>query len=257
MQEIKFIEKAIKNAYKKCILRGKKDVLMKEHDFHNFDFATSCDISVENYLTSQIKKYYPNDHIVGEESYHGEEIKDRTWIIDPIDGTIDFYFGLPMWCIQVAFMENGECKFSVIYCPTSDEMYIADESGVRLNGKPLQLNTNIEPNQAIVNICDLVQHDKNLLGLQQSLFKNLANKVSKIKLFGSAGYEYACVAANKIHAYVVITNNIWDYLPGAFLCERAGCPMIKREVNGTKLYVACTNEKIKELIEKEINKYLK
>ncbi len=257
MQEIRFIEKTVRNAYKKCILNAKRDVMLKEHDFCSYDFATSCDISVETYIANHIKKRYPNDNIVGEENFHDNAVTGRTWIIDPIDGTINFYYDLPMWCIQLAFVENGECKFSIIYCPIENLMYIADSRGARLNGRPLTLNTHIPTNQAIVNICDPLQNDKKLLGLQHALYKCLTPKVSKVKMIGSAGYEFACVASNRVHAYVVITNNIWDYLPGEYLCRQAGCAMIEREVCNTKLYVACANAEIKELIEKEIDKYFK
>lgn len=248
MKEIDFLIKTLKAAYKKRI-KGKLEVVEeKEGKGCLHDLVTNCDVAAEKYILAQIKKCFPDDNIVSEESNSNAECKGRCWIIDPIDGTIDFAHNLPMWCLQAAFVENGVAKCSVIYCPTSNELFAADENGATLNGKRIYCNNNVKPIAAIMNICDLVQTNKKVLKKQLAAINYLSDKCSKVKMFGSAGYEFACVATNRIDAYVILTNSIWDIIPGKFLCEQAGCKVFESEVDGLKFVSACANAEIENLL---------
>lgn len=261
MKEIKFIEKLIRQAYKKCILSVSREDMdvdnhIKDHNNHSYDFATICDLAVENYLKTAIAKRYPNDKFICEESENKSLTDDRTWIIDPIDGTINFYHNIPMWCIQLALMENKECKLSVIFCPGTNEMYVANEHGAWCNGKPLSVNKNIPVKKAIFNMCGLMQKNEYFYNMQMHLVTSLGQQLAKVKMFGSAGFEYCCVASGRVHAYWVTCKTIWDWLPGKFICEKAGCSILERDILGNKMIAACANDEIKHVIEKEINNYI-
>lgn len=248
MKEIDFLIKTLKAAYKKCI-KGKLEVVEeKEGKGCLHDLVTNCDVAAEKYILAQIKKHFPDDNIVSEESNANAECKGRCWIIDPIDGTINFSHNLQMWCLQAAFVENGVAKCSVIYCPTSNELFAADENGATVNGKPLCCNNNVAVAASIINICDFVQTNKKVLKKQLEAINYLSDKCSKVKMFGSAGCEFACVAANRIDAYAILTNNLWDIVPGKYLCERAGCKIFETEIDGLKFISASTNIEIENLL---------
>lgn len=248
MKEIDFLTKTLKAAYKKKIAGKLEVVKEKEGKGCLHDLVTNCDIAAEKYILAQIKKHYPCDNIVSEESNSNAECKGRCWIIDPIDGTIDFAHNLPMWCLQAAFVENGEAKCSVIYCPTANELFAADENGATLNSQRISCNNDVKSIAAIMNICDLVQKNKKVLKRQIAAIDYLSDKCSKVKMFGSAGYELSSVAVGRIDAYVLLTNNLWDIAPGKYLCEKAGCRVFETNLDGLKFVSACASVEVENLL---------
>ena len=93
------------------------------------DFATAIDVMNENYIQSAINKQFPSHKIIGEEAVGTGSIppltNDKTWIIDPIDGTTNFASGLPLSCVSIGFCKDGQPYLGVIYAPMTNELYIA------------------------------------------------------------------------------------------------------------------------------------
>lgn len=249
-KELKLLKSIVIKAYKKCIKNKKKDIIRKSNKAYNNDFVTSCDLSVEKYLIKKIKLNFPNDNIVSEEFNSNNKCKGRCWVLDPIDGTINFMRDLPMWCIQTAFVVDGDCKMSVIYCPTLNELYIANEKGLFINDKLVSINKEVEIKDSIVNISSLVQSYNEVYEMQNKLISVLGKDVLKINMFGSAGYEFACVASGKIQAYAIFNNNIWDIVPGRFICEKAGAKIVQKQIGLMNVTIACHSEELLNKIEK-------
>ena len=109
---------------------------------HLGDLVTDADIAVSNFLVSAIQKEYPDHHIHSEEM--AEDINpgaEYEWVIDPIDGTRNFAFGIPMWCNMVAVMKNGEPYLAAVYNPNANELFFAAvEKGAAMNGMPIRVN---------------------------------------------------------------------------------------------------------------------
>ncbi len=243
--ELKFLKGVVINAYDKYIKNTPKMVDRKYSKNYGGDFVTNCDLAVEQYLIQEIKKHYPNDNIVSEENNPNKECVGRCWVIDPIDGTVDFSRDIPMWCIQTAFVVDGECQLAVIYCPTIGELYEASADGLYVNGKKTTINDSVPVQDSIVNFCDIFA-DADKFKYQNSIICGLAPKVMRIKVFGSAGFEFSFVASNKIQAYVLITNNVWDITPGKYICQVAGAEIIESKFGDTKVTIACNSHALAE-----------
>lgn len=254
MEELDFAIKTVKKAYKKCIKGKPINVGVKSTEKFLNDFVTDRDMATEQFITEQIKKCYPNDNIVSEEFNTYNKCEGRCWVLDPIDGTVNFSRKLPLWNIQLAFVVDGETKCAAIYCPTLDEVFSADENGAYLNGEKITVNKDIALENSIINSTGLVPKNENIFNTQINILKDLGRKVLKVKIFGSSGFEFCMVAANRINAYITFyTYNIWDHIPGIFICKQAGCEIIDREFGDGHVCVATATKTLKD----EFEKYLK
>ncbi len=244
-RETKLMAKAIKKLGK-IFLQGADEKTAKG----SRDYVTDKDLKCEEILINTIKKYFPKDNIVSEETNKSNVLADRTWIIDPIDGTLNFMNYLPECGIQVAFYAQGESQLSFIYLPKLDEFYFAKNGGgAYLNGKQIVVNKNLELDQCMVSFSDHKVDEK--------LKKAIAQKVMSTRLFGSACYSFAKTASSSTAAYLIANNNLWDYMPGMLLCKEAGCTCTSGEIDGTTYNLACCNENLSKFITREIKKMAK
>lgn len=128
MKEIDFLKKTVLEANK----ISNNPFKVRNKNSEN-DLVTNLDLEIEKFLIDEIGKEYPNFDIVSEEYNTNNQITDNCFIIDPIDGTINFANNLPLWGIQVACVKNGKTIVSVISLPRINEFYYADETGAYLN----------------------------------------------------------------------------------------------------------------------------
>jgi myo-inositol-1(or 4)-monophosphatase len=99
------------------------------------DFVTRVDREVETFLHASIKKRYPQDGVIGEEGARDSTSSGRTWVIDPIDGTLNFVRGNDAWAISVGVLESGKAALGVLYAPVRGELWSGGRNvPVRLNG---------------------------------------------------------------------------------------------------------------------------
>lgn len=176
------------------------------------DLVTNLDFEVEKYIINELKKGYPSFDIISEEFNNNNKITDNCFIIDPIDGTINFANNLPLWGIQVACVKGGKTIASVISLPRINEFYYADETGAYLNDK--KINVNQVP---IKNALYAIDGNNNLPCMQR-MRKYSSNR----RNFGGVCVSMAFVASGRIHGAVFRSNKAWDYEPGLFLCKMAG-----------------------------------
>ena len=183
------------------------DFIVKSKDDKG-DLITNFDREVEIFIIAKIKAQYPNFDIIGEESSSTEKLTKNCFVIDPIDGTINFANRLPLWVIQVAMIQNGETASSVIYAPKFECMYYADSSGAFLNGEKIKVN-NLSPSKSI----HFATYD-------------IAHKIKRNPLYTRnmvcAGLAYAWTASGNIGATVCGLKNPWDFVPGMYLVKQAG-----------------------------------
>ena len=172
------------------------------------DFVTNSDIKVEKIIIEELKKARPNYSIVSEEN--GTEInkdKNNTWIIDPIDGTINFLHGIPHFAISIALKSNNEIVSGLIFDPIKNEMFFAEkENGAFFNNHRIRVSKKDE-----LNNCLFVTGGK----IQQNL--DLPYRKS-----GSAALDMAYVAAGRYDGYFQNDLNIWDIAAGIIIIKEAG-----------------------------------
>ncbi len=189
-----------------------------------YDLVTDLDTEAERLLRNAIEERYPEDRFVGEETSSAEETGGRTWIVDPIDGTVNFVRGIPMYGTQLALAIDGEPVMSVIYLPEFDEMYTATaEDGARLNGKPLKMKPcDGGLHGSIVAMCDFSRRDHRYREVQYDIIGSMYDKVARMKMFGAACCDFAFLASGRVDVHFRYMNHIWDFLPGMFVCRCAG-----------------------------------
>ena len=172
------------------------------------DFVTNADLKAEKIIIEELKKARPYYSIISEED--GSEInkdKNNTWVIDPIDGTINFLHGVPHFAISIALKSGDEIISGLIYDPIKDEMFYAEkENGAFFNNQRIRVSKKKE-----VNNC---------------LFATGGKSETKIDLpirrSGSAALDLAYVAAGRYDGYFENDLNLWDVAAGIIIIKEAG-----------------------------------
>ena len=184
---------------------------IKEKD-NEGDLVTSVDLKIEQYLISEIQRNYPEFSIISEEYNDHVKTTENCFIIDPIDGSINFANKMPLWGIQAACVRDGKICASVIYLVALDELYEADKHGAYLNGKRIEVNA-YGINRGI---CDIE-------GPNKRKNQDIINKFRHTRNINSTAVAFAWVATGRLSAGAYLKQDkIWDYVPGEFLVEQAG-----------------------------------
>ena len=203
---------------------------------NNGDLVTTYDYMVEQYLISQMNEAYPDFTIISEEYNSNNGLTENCFTIDPIDGTINFAHGLPMWVIQVAMVKKGKVCASVIYAPKLNELYSADSSGAYLNDKPIHV-TDLEFEDSIFSM-----EGKN----RYPVITEVLKYTHHARIPGSAGLDYAFMSAGRTGAVLFRNNSIWDYTPGLYMVQQAGGYVIDEP----SLHIAASTKKVADIIRK-------
>ena len=230
--EAEFLAGIVKEA--ETITRQSYEVHQKDD---RGDLVTSLDLAVENYLISEINKNYPGFDIISEEFHPDGSVTDNCFIIDPIDGTINFANGLPVWGIQIACRKNGSTVASVIDLPNLNEFYCADRIGAYRNGTKIRVKE-VPVKNAVYSLMG-----SNTL----PCIENMCRYSRNFRNFGAACAAFAFMASGRIHGVSFRKETPWDYEPGLFLCRMAGA----ETVNRTGFHAAGMNQEFLDLLEKE------
>jgi len=184
------------------------------------DFVTNADLKAEKIIIEELKKAKPNYSIVSEEK--GIEInkdKNNVWIIDPIDGTINFLHGIPHFAISIALKSNDEIISGLIFDPIKNEMFYAEKN----NGAYLKNHKIRNSKKNKINECLFVTGGK--------IKKQLDLQYRKS---GSAALDLAYVAAGRYDGYFQNELNIWDIAAGIILIKEAGGLISNIDLSNTK-----------------------
>ncbi len=223
------------------------------------DFVTSADKRTEKIIIDELQKAHPEYGIISEERgiINKSNIKNR-WIIDPIDGTLNFLNGIPQFAISIGYEENNEIKCGVIFNPIMNEMYYAEKgNGAFLNNSRMRVSNKKRLENALLVTGGPKQASK----LKDKIFSEyvkVSRKVSSVRKFGSASLDIAYVACGRFDAYWQREINYWDIAAGIIILKEAGgfVEFFENETDGSfKRNILATNsqihEEIKELITKK------
>ncbi len=189
------------------------------------DFVSAADIQSEKILINELSRAYPDYDILAEES--GEiknSINDNSlkWIIDPLDGTTNFLFGIPHFAISIALQKNGETLSGIVYNPITDDLFWAVKGkGAFCNNKRLRVSVREKVGSCTIGTGiphkGLKDHEEYLVGLTK-IMKNAA----AIRRFGTASLDLVYVAAGKFDGFWEKNLKIWDIVAGALIVTEAG-----------------------------------
>jgi myo-inositol-1(or 4)-monophosphatase len=182
------------------------------------DYLTATDGEVEKLVRGRLLEAFPGDTFLGEED--GGQVSERTWVVDPIDGTSNFARGIPHFCVSIAFVLNGVASIGVIYQPILDELFAAARAlGATLNGESIRTATTTSLEKSTLEVGRASRQS-------QAAYLAMLDKVmstgAAIRGAGSGALAIANVAAGHVDACFEAHMYSWDCLAGLVLVEEAG-----------------------------------
>ena len=226
------------------------------------DIKLELDERSQRKIERALRRAFPGIAILGEEGIVGDPSAEWRWVVDPIDGTVNFSRGLPHACISIALQQrrmrtNGhwddyDTALGVVYDPFLDEMWTARKGRkARLNGSPICVSEIDTLEGSIVSI----GFAKNRATLKRNLpvFTKLYQRVLKVRLLGSAALALTWTAAGRLDAYRENGINLWDIAAGGLILECAGGEFWHHPLKGKYTYEliasnGCLRKKIQRLI---------
>jgi len=220
MKERELIERLARKAGHTLMKHFRQDwALLKERSTAK-EAATKYDKEVDRLIVEEIKRHYAHHSLLTEESGLLKGDPDWLWIVDSLDGTVDFANFNPFFSVCIALMERNELILGAIYAPAIDEFYFAEKGqGAYLNGVKIHVSDVSDLSQSYVFYCEGGDRNRERTG---ELLSKVYAHVTDIRKLGSAGLETAWVAAGKGEAYFSTMIEPWDVAPGVLLVQEAG-----------------------------------
>jgi myo-inositol-1(or 4)-monophosphatase len=209
------------------------------------DLKLELDVRSQELITKLLLEKFPDHAILGEEGNSENTTTDFEWVIDPIDGTVNYFYAIPHFCVSIALREKGEIIVGVIYDPMRDELWQAELGGkAYLNNKPIQVSDYTDVSQSVVSVGMSKTIAELEVGL--SVFQDLLVRARKCRLMGSAALDLAYVATGRFDAYIERSVNWWDIAAGVLLVNCAGgrLAIAPSTIQHGKLSVIAWNGKI-------------
>ncbi len=204
---------------------------------HN-DFVSNIDKRAETIIIETIQEAYPDHAILAEES--GEhEGSDVVWIIDPLDGTNNFLYGIPQFAVSIAVMENNRIQHGLVYDPVKNELFTASRgAGANLNGNRIRVNQTKDLGSSLIGTGFAAGHKPDL-DKYMAIMTDFLRNCRDIRRPGAAALDLCYVAAGRYDAFYEFNLNIWDVAAGALIIEEAGG--IVDDVTGKQQYLTTGN----------------
>ena len=205
------------------------------------DFVTNSDLKAEKIIIEELKKSRPNYSIISEENgIENNKDPKNTWIIDPIDGTINFLHGIPHFAISIALKSNNEIVSGLIFDPIKNEMFYAEkDNGSFYNNQRVRVSKKTQLSECLFATSGIIDNELDI----------------QFRKSGSAALDMAYVASGRFDGYFQNSLNLWDIAAGIIIIKEAGG--IINEINLSKhaeiKVIASSNNINTKLIEKLSN----
>ena len=185
------------------------------------DVVTAADRAAEALLVEGIRRARPGDGILGEEGAADEGTTGVRWVIDPVDGTVNYLYGLPQWGVSIGVEVDGGAVAGVVFDPAKDELFTAVRGGgSALNGSPLRCTAATDLSQALV--ATGFGYDARRRAAQAALLPTLLPAVRDIRRVGAGALDLCAVAAGRVDAYYEQGLSPWDMSAGLLIATEAG-----------------------------------
>jgi myo-inositol-1(or 4)-monophosphatase len=182
------------------------------------DWVSAADHAVEQFIRDAISLRFPGDALLGEES--GGEVRDRVWVVDPIDGTLNFVHGMKYWCVSIAYIERGHRRVAAIHDPSQDELFVAASGrGALCNGSPMRVSACASLDRALIAQGYVHRHD---LDRHLAVRRALLAAGAAVKDPGAGALMLAHVATGRFDGFYEPHMHPWDASAGLLLIEEAG-----------------------------------
>jgi len=229
------------------------------HAATRHDIKLELDVRCQKLIERRLLTAFPSSAVWGEEGAAGDAGAPWRWVVDPIDGTVNFAYGIPHACVSVALQVRSaesaggfQTVVGVIYDPFCDELWTATRGApVRLNGRPVRASDRRRLADAVVSI----GFGKEAAALKRMLpmIEHLVHRVRKIRIMGSAALALAYVASGRLDAFMEPRLRLWDIAAGGLMVECAGGEFCPRPIAGAEAYeVMATNSRLRRALERRL-----
>ena len=185
------------------------------------DLVSEADVATERLIRARLQSARPGDAIMGEEGDDLPGTSGLRWVVDPLDGTVNFLFGIPQWCVSIACEDAGGALAGVVFDPMRDETWAATRDGAAtLDGAPVRAPARDALDRALV--ATGFGYAADVRASQARVVARLLPRVRDVRRFGAAALDLAWAAAGRVDAYYERGVKHWDVAAGALICERAG-----------------------------------
>jgi myo-inositol-1(or 4)-monophosphatase len=213
-----------------------------------YDIKLELDERSQALIEKMLRAAFPKVAVLGEEGASGDEAADARWVVDPIDGTVNFAYGIPHACVSIALQvrspksEASEHKtvIGVVYDPFCDEMWTAIRGQpARLNGKVIHVSRRRRLADCIVTM----GFSKSQGSLHRTLpfFEKVVPRVRKVRLTGAAALDLTYVASGRFDAFIERGVRLWDIAAGGLILECAGGEFWHEQIEGFETYRVIAN----------------
>ncbi len=209
------------------------------------DIKLDLDVRSQELITRLILDRFPDHAIYGEEGITGNQSGEFQWIVDPIDGTVNYFYNVPHFCVSIALRQRGEIILGVIYDPIRNELWKVEKGQTPLlNDRPCAVSSRSVIGEAILSVG--FSKTKTTIDSGLPLFEKMVYKARKCRLMGSAALDMAYVACGRLDAYIEQSVSLWDIAAGKILVESAGgrVELSERVDNPNKLSIVASSGRI-------------
>ena len=245
------------------------------------DIKLELDVRCQKTIQSILHAAFPHIAVLGEEGCTGNVNAEYRWVVDPIDGTVNYAFGIPHAAVSIALQvrspqssgfrpeatarqavrspksrpssnlhppSSHQTMLGVIYCPFTNELWTAVRGGpTRLNGRVVRASRCADVGKAVISM----GFSKSKQNLEKSLphLTRLSRRALKVRVMGSAALELAYVASGRLDAYIERTINLWDIAAGALMVECSGGEFYTRPAPGGKFRMCADNGRLRRKLQ--------
>jgi myo-inositol-1(or 4)-monophosphatase len=229
-----------------ALMRRELHAPKKINEITQHDIKLELDVRCQRMIERRLHIAFPQAALLGEEGVAGDPAAEYRWVVDPIDGTVNFTYSIPHACVSIAlqhravksrslYADGYETLVGVVYDPFCDELWTAIAGQpARLNGKVIRVSRRKKLAEAIVSI----GFAKTRENLQATLpqFIQLVHEVRKLRIMGSAALALTYVAMGRFDAYIERGIRLWDIAAGGLIVECAGGEFWRQATPGEHAY---------------------
>ncbi len=219
MTDLELTVHAAKEAGKLLKANFGRDAAVDEATHH--DIKLALDKESQTLIEGILLGARPGDAFYGEEGIGGNPDSTRQWIVDPIDGTVNFFYGIPHFCVSIALRVDGEVVLGVIHDPIVGETWTVEKGGTPLlDGLPIKVSKREKLEESALFVGCGKDEEALRTGLER--FRKASLKARKMRMMGSAALGMAYIASGRLDGYIESRISLWDIAAGKLLVEAAG-----------------------------------
>lgn len=221
------------------------------------DMVTEVDLLCEKLIIGKIREVYPLHSIISEEAGKSSDENEYVWIIDPLDGTNNYFHSYPVFAVSIALRKGNEPLVGVVYVPKLEEMfYAAKDTGAYLNDVKISVSGIETLNRAL--LATGFPYDKAIDPANNNLdiFRHIVPDIMGVRRSGSAAFDLCCAACGRLDAYWEMKIKLWDMAAGELIMREAGGEVLYT-IKETGINIIAGNKAMVKLVKDKIDECYK